>query len=102
MYETETSVPASADDFEAWLRDTQGLTADALPQEQLGLWRQAFAEGVERAAAWKAQSAPSRSSRNSERRYAVAIQDGNELGLTFWIKRSAKGEIFLFSPRDSE
>jgi hypothetical protein len=32
----------------------------------------------------------------------VAIQDGDELGLTFWIKRSAKGEIFLLYPREPE
>ena len=32
----------------------------------------------------------------------MALQDGDELGLTFWIKRSAKGEIFLFYPRDPE
>ncbi len=47
--------------------------------------------------------APRRSTRMlNDRWYAVAIQDGNDLGLTFWIKRSAKGEIVLFYPGDSE
>lgn len=89
------------DDFEAWL-SAQGIAADSLPPEQLALFRHAYGERVQQAANWRAQPAPSRSLRTSDRRYAVAIQDGSELGLTFWIKRSAKGEVFLLYPREPE
>ena len=89
------------DDFDAWLSN-QELVADSLTPEQLALFRHVFDEAIQRAAEWRAQSAPSRSSGKSDRRYAVAIQDGDELGLTFWIKRSVKGEIFLLYPRESE
>jgi hypothetical protein len=89
------------DDFETWL-SAQGITADSVTPEQLALLRQAFGEAGQQAANWRAQPAPSGSSRKSDRRYAVAIEDGGELGLTFWIKRSAKDEIFLFYPRDPE
>jgi hypothetical protein len=93
---------SAADDFAAWLLSTQGIAADALTPEQLAVFRHQFDEKVRRDAAWRTQTAPSRSLRVGDRRYAVAIQDGAELGLTFWIRRSATGEIFLLYPRDRE
>src|SRR2546425_889839 len=98
--ETAANVsPNPVDDFETWL-SAQGTATDSLTPERLALWRQVFDEAVQRAASLRAQPAPSRSLPKSDRRYGVAIQDGDELGLTFWIKRSAKGEIFLFYPRE--
>jgi hypothetical protein len=69
------------DDFAAWLLSAQGITANSLTPEQLALFRQDYGEAV---------------------RKDVAIQEGDDLGLTFWIKRSAKGDIFLLYPRDRE
>ena len=89
------------DDFETWLNH-QGIAKDSLTSERLARIRQDFDEAAQRTANWSAQPAPSRSLRTSDRRYAVAIQDGHGLGLTFWIKRSAKGEIFLLYPREPE
>lgn len=94
--------PSDVEEFEAWLNRTQGIAADSLTPELLAPFHHAYGEGVQRAANWRAQPAPSRSLRNSDRRYAVAIEDGGALGLTFWIKRSAKGEVFLLYPRDAE
>lgn len=37
-----------------------------------------------------------------DRRFAIAVEDDAGLGLTFWIKRSAKGEIFLMYPREPD
>jgi hypothetical protein len=34
--------------------------------------------------------------------YAVAIEDGDRLRLTLWIKRSIRAECFIMYPRDSE
>jgi hypothetical protein len=97
-----TTKQGGEDNFEAWLLSAQGIAADSLTPEQLALFRQDFCKAVRLAANWSAQPAPSRSLRKNDRRYAVAIQDGGDLGLTFWIRRSAKGEIFLLYPRDSE
>jgi hypothetical protein len=37
--------------------------------------------------------------RKNEHRYAVAIREGSNLWLTLWVKRSPKGEFFVFVPR---
>src|SRR5262249_34779807 len=38
-----------------------------------------------------------------ESRYAVAVRDGDDLWLALWVRRSPKGEFFIFLPRaDSE
>src|SRR5262245_55716093 len=55
-----------------------------------------------RVEAWRAQRAPKRSERSRDRRYAIGIEDDNGLGLTCWIRRSAKGEIFLMIPREAD
>jgi hypothetical protein len=34
--------------------------------------------------------------------YAIAIEDGDRLRLTLWIRRSIRGECFIMYPRDSE
>lgn len=90
------------DKFETWLKDVQGIAIDTLGPDDLLFWRRAFDEAMVRGSEWQAKRAPSRSARKNDRRYAIAIEDGNELGLTFWIKRSVNGEIFLFYPRNSE
>jgi hypothetical protein len=97
------SVPKwnGADDFEAWIR-FQGLAEDSLTVEQISRHRDDFAKLTKQAENWRSQAAPSRSLRTGDRRYAVAIQDGDELGLSFWIRRSATGEIFLLYSRDGE
>jgi hypothetical protein len=97
-----TTKQNGVDDFETWLLSVQGVATDSLTPEQLAVFRQDFDEAVRLAANWSAQPAPSRSLRENDRRYAVAIQDGDDLGLSFWIKHSAKGEIFLLYPRDRE
>jgi hypothetical protein len=34
-----------------------------------------------------------------EHRYAVAVEEGSDLWLTLWVKRSIKGEFFVMLPR---
>jgi hypothetical protein len=34
-----------------------------------------------------------------EHRYAVAVRDGSDLWLTLWIRRAAKGDVYVLIPR---
>ncbi len=90
------------DDFRAWLANVQGIPFESLDEEARGVFRRDFEDGARRFAAWQGQRAPARGARGRDTRYAVAIEDGDELGLSFWIKRSQAGEVFLFYPRDRE
>jgi hypothetical protein len=87
--------------FDGWLR-YQAVDAAASTQEGLDKWRQHFKEVRERMAAspkvglMKFQRIP------GEYRYAVAVQDGHNLWLTLWVKRSHKGEFFVFQPRKEQ
>ena len=93
---------SSAAEFEVWLTDVQGIASESLDDAARVLFRREFDRGRAKDAAWHTQAAPSRPVPHRDHRYAVAIQDGDGLGLTFWIKRSLKGEVFLFYPRDPE
>lgn len=88
--------------FEEWLKDVQGVDAQTLKAEEQAFWRQSYAAAMARAQRWREQQAPSRQQLQRDRRYAIAIDDGTGLGLTFWIKRSSRGEIFLLYPREAE
>lgn len=90
------------DDFETWLKDVQGIAIETVSADLLPLWRQMFDKAMAQGAEWRAQAAPSRSARSVDWRCAIAIGDGNDLGLTFWIKRSARGDIYLLYPREPE
>lgn len=81
--------------YEEWLRDVQAVDIEKIGDEDRVFWRQQHDAAMRRGAAWREQAAPSRRSGQKSHRYAVAIDDDSGLGLTFWIKRSAKGEIFL-------
>jgi len=87
--------------YEQWLRDVQAVDIENLSDNDQEFWRQQYGEAIRPGKAWREQPAPSRGSGDNDRRYAVAIEDDLGLGLTFWIKRSARGEIFLFYPRES-
>ena len=92
-------------EFEAWLVEAQGFSRevfDSFDDTTREIFHQEFETGRERAAEWRAQAAPSRAVQQRDRRYAVAIRDGNELGLTFWVRRSARGDIYFLVPRTAD
>jgi hypothetical protein len=84
--------------LDGWLK-YQCIDAAATPAEELDKWRQLFEEARERMAAcpkvglMKLQRVP------GEYRYAVAVQDGHNLWLTLWVRRSSRGEVFVMIPR---
>ena len=63
------------------------------------MWRRLFEEARQRSATshkvgvMKLQPVP------GEHRYAVAVQEGADLWLTLWVRRSRKGEFFIMLPR---
>jgi len=87
----------ATDTFEGWL-DYQGFDATAISPEQLEQLHKHYDEMMARVSVipkvgrMKLRQVP------NEYRYAVAVRDGADLWLTLWVKRSAKGEFFVFRP----
>jgi len=84
--------------FDGWLR-YQAVDASMLTGEQLASWRRIFEDVSERSAAnpkvglMKLQPVP------GEVKYAVAVEEGADLWLVLWVRRSAtKGEFFVMRP----
>jgi hypothetical protein len=82
--------------FEGWLR-FQAVDAAVTPAEQLEMWRDLFREVRE--ASDSAPKVGSMKLRPGEHRYAVAVREGVDLWLTLWIRRSSKGDVYVFMPR---
>ena len=82
--------------FEGWLKYQ---AVDPKTPEELKEWRCLFEEAKEHAASslkvglMKLQQVP------GEHRYAVAVNDGGNLWLMLWVRRSKKGEFFVMVPR---
>jgi hypothetical protein len=84
--------------FEGWLK-YQAVDPRATAPEEMENWRHVFEDAKKRMAAgpkvglMKLQPVP------GEHQYAVAVEDGSNLWLTLWVKRSRKGEFFVMIPR---
>jgi len=84
--------------FGGWLK-YQAVDPTATAPEELENWQCVFEEAMERVAAcfkvglMKLQPVP------GEHPYAVAVEDGSDLWLTLWVRRSWKGEFFVMLPR---
>jgi hypothetical protein len=83
--------------FEVWLRDVQGYDPAALSPEELALWRadhaQVMANPTPKVGLMKLRAQP------GDHLYAVAIRDGAELWLTLWVRRDARGDVYVLIPR---
>jgi hypothetical protein len=83
--------------FEGWMR-YQGVDPATTSPEDLAEWHHIFDDVTERAAKFpkvgrmKLQPVP------GELRYAVAVEDGANLWLVLWVRRSRKGEFFVMRP----
>src|SRR5262249_55675241 len=80
--------------FDGWLK-YQAVDPVETSAEELTRWRQIFDEAKARAAMkpkvglMKLQPVP------GEYKYAVAVEDGSDLWLALWMRRSRKGEFFV-------
>jgi hypothetical protein len=84
--------------FEGWLR-CQGFEAATTAPEGLETWRRSYEEMRERMAATPKVGRMKLRPLISEHRYAVALREGSNLWLTLWVRRSSRGEFFVFQPR---
>jgi len=86
------------DTFEGWLR-FRAIDFAALQPDQLAMCKADFEE-----ASRKRHSTPKVGfikfrAKESEFLYAVAVRDDLSLWLALWIRRSAKGDVYVFVPR---
>jgi len=84
--------------FEGFLK-YQGIDAKALSDDEREAWQDIFEDGAARVAATPKVGLMKLRPVAGEQKYAVAIRDGSDLWLTFWIRCSPKGDIYLFYPR---
>jgi hypothetical protein len=82
--------------FEGWLK-YQAVDPASMTPEQFEIWSSIYQEGSERVA--RTPKVGRMKLPPGEHRYAVAIENGGELWLTLWVKRSRKGEFFVMIPR---
>jgi hypothetical protein len=84
--------------FEGWLA-YQAVDPTTLTPDELAQWRTAFDEATEHREASRKVGRMKLQPRPGEYRYAVAVRQRDRLWLVFWVRRSPKGEFFLFQPR---
>jgi hypothetical protein len=87
--------------FEGWLR-YQAVDAATTPPEVLVIWRRSFEDARERSATCPKVGLMNLQPVPGEHRYAVAVQEGSDLWLTLWVRRSRKGEFFIMLPRGDQ
>ena len=84
--------------FEGWLR-YQAVDAATTPPDELAMWRDLFDEKRERSLASPKVGLMNLPAVPGEHRYAVAVREGSDFWLTYWVRRSSKGEFFVIVPR---
>jgi hypothetical protein len=84
--------------FEGWMR-YQAIDPAVLAPSELATWQSLFHEVQQSVADTPAVGVMRLRSARDEYRYGVAIEDGPNLWLTLWVRRSAKGEFFVLLPR---
>jgi hypothetical protein len=84
--------------FEGWMK-YQGFDPAAVTHEELKELQGIFDEVMERRKTSPKLGLMKLERCLGEQKYAVAIQNGSDLWLTFWVRCTRKGEIFLMYPR---
>ena len=84
--------------FEGWMK-YQAIDIAQLDEAGLAIWRRIFDEAQQRSLATPKVGLMQLRAVSGEYRYAVAVEDGSNLWLTLWVRRSRKGEFFVMLPR---
>ena len=84
--------------FEGWIK-YQAFDLAALTDEERASVREMFDAAVNRRETARKVGRMKLKTRPGEYRYAVAVREGDDLWLTLWVRRSPKGEFFIFQPR---
>jgi hypothetical protein len=85
--------------FDRWFENQQ-LDPCSLSEEIKAPLREEYERAQVRAESLRATTLNPRTT--GGHRYAVAIEDGADLRLTLWIKRSLKAECVILQPRDGK
>jgi len=91
------AVPKPA--FDRWLWNQQ-ISPDSLSEEIKASLREEYERGQVRAQALRATTL--NPGTTGDYHYAVAIEDGTDLRVTLWVKRSRAGECVILQPRDGK
>jgi hypothetical protein len=81
--------------FEGWLK-YQAVDASTLEPDQLEMWRSMHDEFKPSTPVGLMKFKPLVP---DEYRYAIALRDGRDLWLTMWVRRSPRGDVYVFMPR---
>jgi len=84
--------------FDGWLK-FQAIDLAALTEDGRAEVREMFDAAVKRREIARKVGRMKLKTQPGEYRYAVAVREGDDLWLTLWVKRSSKGEFFVFQPR---
>jgi hypothetical protein len=87
--------------FEGWLT-YQAVDLTTATADERTFWRTAFDESRERASTTPEVGLMKLRMVPGEYRYSVAVREGADLWLTLWVRRSPKGEFFVFLPRSDK
>jgi hypothetical protein len=84
--------------FDGWLK-FHAIDLAALTEDKRAEVREMFDADVKRRETARKVGRMKLKARTGEYRYAVAIREGDDLWLALWVRRSPKGEFFIFQPR---
>jgi hypothetical protein len=84
------------DTFEGWLKYQN---FGSVGGDELSALRDLYAEIKAASAATPKIGLMKLRPQPGEHRYAVALRDGANLWLTLWVRRSPKGDVYVFQPR---
>ena len=84
--------------FEGWLR-YQGMALSALQSNELEMWRTFFEEVQEKRRSTAKMGLINFKPKHGDSLYAVAVRDNIEVWLVLWVRRSSKGDVYVFIPR---
>jgi hypothetical protein len=86
------------DRFEGWLC-CQGIAAAPLQPDQLAMWRELFDEAKKKRETSPKVGLINAKTKQGDFLYAVAVSDDSNLWLALWVRRSAKGDVYVLIPR---
>jgi len=84
------------DTFEGWLK-YQAVDVTIISPGELAIWRDLYDE-VKKASVLTPKVGRMKLP-PGEHRYAVALRNSEDLWLTLWVRRSPKGDVYVFLPR---
>lgn len=99
MTEPQNDADDDLEKFDVWLKEIQGIDPSILNEQELADWRSIHTDVMVKSRATPKVGLMKLRTLLGEKIYAVAIRDDQNLWLTLWVRRSAKGDVFVMIPR---